>query len=119
MRHRIRYAGSEGLKALLGAVLKENAAAVQMSVELAIEVKRDPDGSMLYAVTPGLKGEAAAKLLGCWMRPLSFPRGSKHRLGDVRQHATDAVGEEPYEEGESGRVGQREAVAAAIESAVD
>ncbi len=63
MRHLIRYARSEGLKALYGTVLKENANMVKMCGELGFDVKRDPDDAMLYAVTLDLKGEAVTKLL--------------------------------------------------------
>jgi acetyltransferase len=63
MRHLIRYARAEGLKALYGTVLRENATMLKMCEELGYVVKRDPDDPMLAAVTLDLKGEAVAKLL--------------------------------------------------------
>lgn len=63
MLHLIRYARSEGLKALYGTVLHENATMVQMCEELGFEVKRDPDDPMLYAVTLDLKCDSVTRLL--------------------------------------------------------
>ena len=63
MRHLIRYARSEGLKALYGTVLKENGMMVQMCTELGFDVKRDPDDPMLYSVTLDLDSEAVTKVL--------------------------------------------------------
>ena len=63
MRHLIRYARAEGLKALYGTVLRENATMLRMCEELGYEVKRDPDDPMLAAVTLDLKGEAVTRLL--------------------------------------------------------
>ncbi len=63
MRHLIRYARAEGLKSLYGTVLKENATMLAMCRELGFEVKRDPDDSMLFAVTLDVKGQAVTSLL--------------------------------------------------------
>ncbi len=63
MRHLIRYARAEKLKALYGTVLRENATMLRMCEELGYEVKRDPDDPMLAAVTLDLKGEAVTRLL--------------------------------------------------------
>ncbi len=63
MRHLIRYARSEGLNSLHGAVLKENATMIQMCRELGFEVHVDNDDPALFAVTLDLHSEAVTRLL--------------------------------------------------------
>ena len=62
MRHLIAYASSEGLQALHGTVLKENATMMQMCRELGFRVESLADDPTLYAVVLNLASASVAQI---------------------------------------------------------
>ncbi len=63
MHHLIRYARSEGLKALWGSVLTENANMLRMCRDLGFHVERDPDDASAFAVRLDLGSPEVAAFL--------------------------------------------------------